>query len=117
MDIKISSQFGEIGIRYNKSQLNINTTPPELEINQKLDNVNIVIENPQIQIDYKETRAEMGYLGSGDFAMENAREGIASAQNYISKVVQQGNSLAKPGKRGASIANIAWYNSFMVPPY
>lgn len=113
MDLKITQQFGQIGINYAQARMDIRTgqadmqlitVPPEIEIN---------IDYPRVHIDQTQALADIGYKKVVALEAEHAGEGRVTMLAGIGRMAVEGDSLARSAGKGRGIiADIAWQNSF-----
>lgn len=80
---------------------------PILEIHQQQPQVILEISHPQIQLDTTESRAAMGYENPTNFGKNIAEKGRQTALEYIEKVAQQGDLLARIETKQDGFAELA----------
>lgn len=114
MDLRINSNFGQLGYNYTPTQLEIYAKPVKMEPEFTPAIFNIHSGPSQINIDYTETRADIGYKGIVALENESAKKGQATVLDGISRRAQEGYSLADSiGKGTKIIGNIAFNNTIV----
>ncbi len=82
-----------------------------LELKQKPPVVNIKSELPRVLIDQYECFAEEGLKNNIDFTKEQSENAYRNVMEYIARVSQDGDSMAKIGKKANIMIDIAQRNS------
>ncbi|ADG83628.1 DUF6470 family protein [Thermincola potens] len=113
MDLKITQQFGQIGINYAQARMDIRTGQADMQLITAPPEMEIKIDYPRVHIDQTQALADIGYKKVIALEAEQAHEGQATVLSGIERVAREGDSLARSAGRGtALIADIAWQNSF-----
>lgn len=107
MGLTINQTYARIGIDRSPSSMEITTNNAKLELRQKQPKVNIRTELPKVRIDQYEAFASAGRKGIADLAREAAQLGYQSAMDYIGKVADDGDTLARIEDGGNPIIDIA----------
>ncbi len=113
MDIRITQQFGQIGINYIQPQLNVNTKQAEMKLTTIPPDIQIAIDYPQVYINLEQPLAEIGLKKIIPFEAEQAEKGQSTLLLGIERAAREGDSLARSAGQGTGIiADIAWQNIF-----
>jgi hypothetical protein len=108
----INQTYARIGIETSPASMKMQTRNAKLEIHQKQPKVNIRTELPKVEIDQYECFASSGLKGPLELTRDEARRGYESAMEYISKVANDGDTLAAIENGGNPIVDIAVRDSF-----
>ncbi|PKM44503.1 MAG: hypothetical protein CVV03_07690 [Firmicutes bacterium HGW-Firmicutes-8] len=113
MEISITRQYGQIGISYTQSQMEITSNVADMKIAQVPPEIDIFIDFPQIDIDLTETLADIGYKGVVAFSSEQAYTALGTVLQGIGRTAREGDIIAHSVGRGPKVFSmIAWNNSF-----
>lgn len=112
MGLTIHQSFAKIGIETTRARLEMNSTPPQVELRQKHAKVTLHTEHPRIQIDQREAFASAGLKNFLELTREQAEMAYNHVMEYIGQTAEDGDMLAAIEKGGSPIADIAERNAF-----
>lgn len=112
MDLRITTRHGLVGINTTQGKMNINYGKSNFRIQTKKPKMNMEITQPKVKIDQSKPLAEIGLKKISDFIKTNAGKGKQVCSQGISRIVQQGNELARIETGSNAISSQARYNAF-----
>jgi hypothetical protein len=85
IDLKISQQFGRLGLEIRDASYELNVVKPKLELRQKPAELHIKRTDPEFEIDYKPLLESLGY---GDIGFITARFVQQAQEAYLQGVAK-----------------------------
>jgi hypothetical protein len=105
--LRIEQTFGRIGIEQTRGSMRMQVLPADFKITQKPAVVRIEKDWPAVQIDWRATRASMGYKDIVPFQKDVARKGRSAALSGIQRIAREGDRLGRIEAGGNPIPDIA----------
>ena len=105
--INISTQPIRLEYTINNARLNLQTTPPMVELETMPASVEIRQPRGELTIDQTPCRYSIGLKNISDFARDNAMLGRQTAIDAIGRIAQEGDQLARIQNKSNAIADIA----------
>lgn len=105
--LNISQQNAKIAINTTRPVLNLQTTRPQIDISSQAAKLDIQQAKGELEIDNTDYRYSIGIKNIQDMARDNAQEGKQTVLETISRIVQEGNRMAKIESKEKVFANIA----------
>lgn len=106
MGISITTTPARIAFERIPGSFEMKVKNAQLELQQNHAKINISTEQPRILIDQYQCFAEEGLKNNFDFAKEQAQNGYQSAMDYIAKKAQDGDAMAKIGRKANIMIDI-----------
>ncbi|MEN6351306.1 MAG: DUF6470 family protein [Syntrophomonas sp.] len=94
MDLKISQQYGRIGLNIQKPQVKLNITLPKENVSCKISKVIISSPDPKLYLDQTQCWEDMGYRTPEAFGGYMASNGQSKVMAGIARRAQEGDTLA-----------------------
>lgn len=111
LQIRITQNWAKVGINQIPAQIRIDNRLAELEISQELGEFEIATKPPQVRIDLKEAFGDLGMRKPDQVARDYKAESWKAFGQDLSRLVAEGDRMARIELGGRAIVEIARENA------
>lgn len=107
MNVQIDQQFGRLGLNIQKSQIQLHTTPPKSEVKTPDPKVEIKSGDGSFKVDGTQCREALDLYTPKVLGKREAKQGMRELENWIRKIAQEGDQLARIENGSDMISQLA----------